>query len=618
MSVLLPNAFAGRGRSRYVEVAGLPAKRGVVESRWQTPPGRLRESNCQAVAEEEGDLAAVRPWPDNAGMLKRLWRLLDRLPHPPGLAIVDRHLSIVDANRAHLDMWGPIIGETCHWAYNRFKRPCPWCPVVLSLDDCSLHVGTAVSPSKEDPGRLVYSVIVAVPDECADGSEPDVVLEIVLVLTADEAGKTRATRDRHMRLAELAAALERVPEESVDVLVLLGAVAKDGLGFRTATLASTVPSPEPSVGLEITRSRSLDASDDLPRLGEIGRELVKATAVARFRCTDRVVPAGCSEFLGSWAAGDLPMQLQSWFARPYPVRLSTSVAATGMVVPSQGIQRILVGEVDPDADLVSDEALADMLFYATLVGQAIDRRALGGLVKNLASLYKRLDEDRPVFIAGALLLVMEAHELDDPMHALDTARSNLDCCETLVPPQVRTEIRHLVDAAKEIKASVRRLTSVAGLARPVLLDEGLHKLLQEQIDTWRPRLRRKRIDPIVSFRADQDGVRVDKRLIGMMFSNLLSNSESWVRGVHRDLKVRIETWNEDGGIVLQYEDNGPGIAPELAREVWKPFVSGRGTDGLGLGLPIVKSIVQDIHHGTVKLDGRYGRGARFTIWLPLV
>jgi two-component system sensor histidine kinase TctE len=63
-------------------------------------------------------------------------------------------------------------------------------------------------------------------------------------------------------------------------------------------------------------------------------------------------------------------------------------------------------------------------------------------------------------------------------------------------------------------------------------------------------------------------------------------------------------------LVLQVEDNGPGIAPHERELVFQPFFRALGTnvDGSGLGLPIVKEIAQQ-HGATVSIDAAFSGAA---------
>jgi C4-dicarboxylate-specific signal transduction histidine kinase len=68
-------------------------------------------------------------------------------------------------------------------------------------------------------------------------------------------------------------------------------------------------------------------------------------------------------------------------------------------------------------------------------------------------------------------------------------------------------------------------------------------------------------------------------------------------------------------LVINVDDNGPGIAPELHGTLFDPYVTTR-RDGTGLGLSIVKKIIMD-HGGTIDAGASPLGGARFNILLPV-
>ena len=70
---------------------------------------------------------------------------------------------------------------------------------------------------------------------------------------------------------------------------------------------------------------------------------------------------------------------------------------------------------------------------------------------------------------------------------------------------------------------------------------------------------------------------------------------------------------------LEVTDNGLGIAPELHNRIFEPFkraVAAGQADGLGLGLYIVRSIVEQLG-GAVQVSSRPGVGSTFVVELPI-
>jgi two-component system nitrogen regulation sensor histidine kinase GlnL len=84
-----------------------------------------------------------------------------------------------------------------------------------------------------------------------------------------------------------------------------------------------------------------------------------------------------------------------------------------------------------------------------------------------------------------------------------------------------------------------------------------------------------------------------------------------------DLSLRLRRKDGSGNpLALQVEiiDDGPGIAPEIAGNIFEPFVSGR-ENGTGLGLALVSKIISD-HDGWIAVDSAPGRTV-FRVSLPL-
>ena len=68
--------------------------------------------------------------------------------------------------------------------------------------------------------------------------------------------------------------------------------------------------------------------------------------------------------------------------------------------------------------------------------------------------------------------------------------------------------------------------------------------------------------------------------------------------------------------MLEIEDDGPGMPPEVAERVFEPFFTTRGGDGgVGLGLSVVYGIVER-HGGNIRLHTEPGQGCRFELSFP--
>jgi signal transduction histidine kinase len=102
--------------------------------------------------------------------------------------------------------------------------------------------------------------------------------------------------------------------------------------------------------------------------------------------------------------------------------------------------------------------------------------------------------------------------------------------------------------------------------------------------------------------------------LNQVFLNLLMNACDALDGKGT---IRIRTRREGDGVRLEFEDDGPGMPPEVLSRIFEPFFTtkpvGKGT---GLGLSLSHGIVAR-HGGVMEVASRPGEGARFTIRLPL-
>jgi signal transduction histidine kinase len=109
----------------------------------------------------------------------------------------------------------------------------------------------------------------------------------------------------------------------------------------------------------------------------------------------------------------------------------------------------------------------------------------------------------------------------------------------------------------------------------------------------------------------------DEGRLQQVFENLLSNAS---RYSPEGAEITITSWQEGHAAVVTVRDTGVGISQDMLERIFDPFVreTGSGSEGLGIGLTLVRNLVnQHGGHITASSDGP-GRGSTFTIELPLV
>jgi signal transduction histidine kinase len=102
--------------------------------------------------------------------------------------------------------------------------------------------------------------------------------------------------------------------------------------------------------------------------------------------------------------------------------------------------------------------------------------------------------------------------------------------------------------------------------------------------------------------------------LNQVWTNIIDNAIDAMGG-HGNLTVR--TAARDGSVVVEIEDDGPGMPPQVAARVFDPFFTTKPPgQGTGLGLNISHNIVVQEHHGRIAVDSKLGR-TTFRVSLPV-
>ena len=184
-----------------------------------------------------------------------------------------------------------------------------------------------------------------------------------------------------------------------------------------------------------------------------------------------------------------------------------------------------------------------------------------------------------------------------------TAREALsDCVEE--SDRVLTMLTALMDIT-EAEAGVMKLnlekTSIASLLKNVV---ELYQIVAEE----------KRITVTTDFNEPYEAV-VDATRMRQAFANLLDNALKYTPDGG---DVRLVCAVESGRITVRVRDTGMGIPLDEQPRIWERLYRGdksRSQRGLGLGLSLVKAIVE-AHHGTVTVQSRPGEGSEFIVHIP--
>jgi PAS domain S-box-containing protein len=219
-------------------------------------------------------------------------------------------------------------------------------------------------------------------------------------------------------------------------------------------------------------------------------------------------------------------------------------------------------------------------------------------------------------------LAILAHELRNPLAPLRNGlhilklRSDADPTVSQTVSMMDRQMTHLVRLVDDL-LDVSRITGgkLELRRRKVLLTE----VLGHAVESSRAFIESHRHELIVDIRAGNLLVDGDPDRLAQVFSNLLLNAAKYT-GTGGRITLILDHENDEAVVAVQ--DNGIGIPAQALEQVFDMFSQVRshevrGVDGLGIGLSLVRTLVQ-MHCGTVgAFSEGPGRGSRFSVRLPL-
>jgi signal transduction histidine kinase/ActR/RegA family two-component response regulator len=248
--------------------------------------------------------------------------------------------------------------------------------------------------------------------------------------------------------------------------------------------------------------------------------------------------------------------------------------------------------------------------------EVVERKRLEQELRCRAEQLVEADRRKDAFLA------MLGHELRNPlaplrnavevMRRLGLTDPKLDWARAVIDRQVAHMTRLVDDLLDVSRVSRGRITL---RMEPVALAE----VVVRAVESSRPLLEARRHKLTVELPDEPVRLEADPVRLAQVVNNLLNNAAKYTAEGGR---VRLTAERQVEEVVLRVGDNGVGIAPEMLSRVFDPFSQAeqtldRSAGGLGLGLTLVKSLVE-MHGGRVEAFSEgVGRGSEFVVRLPV-
>jgi signal transduction histidine kinase/CheY-like chemotaxis protein len=315
------------------------------------------------------------------------------------------------------------------------------------------------------------------------------------------------------------------------------------------------------------------------------------------------------------ATRDGPVTFDFWLACVHPddrdrAAATTAAALTGDAYHDEFRVRRSDGSViwvESDGAVVRDEAGRPVRLLGTVRNVTDRKRAEDAL--------KTADRRKDEFLATL------AHELRNPLapirngiQVLRLAGLPAKCAKTV--EMMERQLGHLVNLVDDLLDLSRvRSGKITLRSERVTVREAV----EAAVEACRHGIDAKGHDLVLELPTAPLVLTADRTRVVQVVANLLTNAAKYSEPGGR---IRVTAVREGGEAVVRVSDTGVGIAPELLPTLWDMFTLVRDTldkaqGGLGIGLALVKTLVE-MHGGSVSAEsGGVGRGSTFVVRLPL-
>lgn len=205
------------------------------------------------------------------------------------------------------------------------------------------------------------------------------------------------------------------------------------------------------------------------------------------------------------------------------------------------------------------------------------------------------------------------HDLGSPLTVIESTVELMLSCTDLA-----TDERRLQTLLAQVRHCNEMVRSTMGFLRSDQNELGrfsLNEIVETCLEVAQPYLRKERVTVVKDLCLDLPMCPGDLTLVRQAVLNLITNACHAMEGQANPMTITMTTRMTEQGAALSVVDSGPGVTPENRERIFETFFTTKGEKGTGLGLTVVR-YVMDKHCGGVVLMPKGEGGAEFVLTFP--
>lgn len=204
-----------------------------------------------------------------------------------------------------------------------------------------------------------------------------------------------------------------------------------------------------------------------------------------------------------------------------------------------------------------------------------------------------------------------AATVTEMMYDEETQQSKVNQLDKDDIDNIQDALKTIISRSQGLLSFVELYRNLTRIPKPNFRYFGVEELFNRAIRLMQPKLDETGIK--ISTHIEPSGLMLtaDPDLVDQVLINLILNASDALKS-REDARIQLNAFpNKNGRVVIEIQDNGPGIKPDIMDKIFMPFFTSK-KDGSGIGLSLSRQIMH-LHKGTISVKSWPDEGALFTL-----